>query len=164
MCLQLGPLDLKEESTQGCESRSSREQACWLGMATVLRPHSHPDRGPVAVDPGDGQSGRKLQHILQNLFIQLQMGQLTLPFQSAQVDFVRGKILSEPAESDSKTSLFPGHRDKSECCSPSLHDVLLTVVTIFLTTCWEVGGEAGGMATQPSISAFPHKSPLKTES
>lgn len=57
-----------------------------------------PDGGPVAVDPGDGQPGRQFQHILQNLFIQLQMGQLTLPFQRAQVDFVWGKILREPGQ------------------------------------------------------------------
>lgn len=47
------------------------------------------------------------QHILQNLFIQLQISQLALPFKLAPDDFVRGKIFSEPEKSDGKRLLFP---------------------------------------------------------
>lgn len=120
----------------------------------MLRPHSHLDGGPIAVDPSDGQPGRQFQNILQNLFVQLQMGQLTLPFQSAQVDFVRGKILSEPAEGDSKISLFPGHSGKSDCCSQSLHGLHHRSTD---------DGHHPPDDTRPSISASPHKSPLKAK-
>lgn len=57
---------------------------------------TYPDGGFVAVDPSDSQPGRQVKHILQNLFIELEVGELPLPFQRAQIYLVRGQILGEP--------------------------------------------------------------------
>lgn len=58
---------------------------------------SHPDCSLVAVDPGDSQPGGKVQHVLQHLLIQLQVGQLALALQRAEVDLVWGQVLGEPS-------------------------------------------------------------------
>ena len=57
----------------------------------------HPDCGLVAAHTVDGQPGGQVQQTLQNLLVQLQVGQLPLPLQSAQVDLVWRQVLSEPA-------------------------------------------------------------------
>lgn len=67
-------------------------------------PPAHPDGCLVAVDPGDGEPGGQLQHILQHLLIQLQVGQLPLPLQGAQVDFVWREILGEPTGEERRGS------------------------------------------------------------
>ena len=66
---------------------------------------SHPDCSFVAVDPGDSQPGRQVQHVLENLLVQLQVGQLALPLQGAQVDLVRGQVLSEPSQEEEKKKI-----------------------------------------------------------
>lgn len=69
-----------------------------------MAPSAHPDRSLVAVDAGDGEPGGQLQHILQHLFIQLQVGQLPLPFQCAQVDLVWREILGKPTREEREDS------------------------------------------------------------
>lgn len=59
---------------------------------------TYPDGSFVAVDPSDSQPGRQVKHVLQNLFIKLEVGQLPLPLQCTQIDLVRGEILGEPEE------------------------------------------------------------------
>jgi len=66
----------------------------------ITAPSAHPDGRLVAVDPGDCKPGGQLQHILQHLLIQLQVGQLPLPLQGAQVDFVWREILGEPTREE----------------------------------------------------------------
>lgn len=65
---------------------------------------AHPDGRLVAVDPGDGEPGGQLQHILQHLLVQLQVGQLPLPLQRAQVDFVWREILRKPTREERRDS------------------------------------------------------------
>lgn len=59
---------------------------------------TYPDGGFIAVDPGDSKPGRQVQHVLQYLFIKLEVGQLPLPLQRTDIDLVRGQILGEPKE------------------------------------------------------------------
>ncbi len=59
---------------------------------------SYPDGGLVAEDFINGEPGGQIQHVLQNLLIQLQVGKLALPFQSAQINLIWGEVLSKPAE------------------------------------------------------------------
>lgn len=59
---------------------------------------SYPYSSLVAVNTGDGQPGGQIQHVLQHLLIQLQVGQLTLSLQCAQVDLIWGEVLSEPTQ------------------------------------------------------------------
>jgi len=61
-------------------------------------PQTYPYSSLVAVDTGDGQPGGQIQHVLQDLLIQLQVGQLTLSLQCAQVNLIRGEVLSEPTQ------------------------------------------------------------------
>lgn len=63
---------------------------------------TYPDGGFVAVDPCDSQPSRQVKHILQNLFIELEVGELPLPLQRTQIDLVRGQILGEPKQGDKK--------------------------------------------------------------
>lgn len=63
---------------------------------------SYPYSSLVAVDTGDGQPGGQIQHVLQHLLIQLQVGQLTLSLQCAQVDLIWGEVLSEPTQDENK--------------------------------------------------------------
>ena len=62
-----------------------------LGVTTF----PYPNGGLVAVDTGDGQPGGQVQHVLQNLLVQLQVGKLPFPLERAQVDLVRGEVLGE---------------------------------------------------------------------
>lgn len=48
----------------------------------------HPDSSLIAAHPVDGQPGGQVQQALEDLLIQLQVCQLTLPLQRAQVDLV----------------------------------------------------------------------------
>ena len=57
---------------------------------------TYPDGSLVAVDPSDSQPGRQIKHVLKNLFIKLQIGQLSFPLQCTQVYLVRGQVLCEP--------------------------------------------------------------------
>lgn len=57
---------------------------------------SYPDCGLVAEDFINGEPGGQIQHVLQNLLIQLQVGKLALPFQSAQINLIWGEVLSKP--------------------------------------------------------------------
>lgn len=50
---------------------------------------THPDGGLVAAHTVDGQPGGQVQQALEDLLVQLQVGQVTLPLQRAQVDLVR---------------------------------------------------------------------------
>lgn len=61
---------------------------------------TYPDGGFVAVNPCDSEPGGQVQHVLQNLLIELQVGQLPLPLQRAEVDLVRGQVLGEPEEEE----------------------------------------------------------------
>lgn len=63
---------------------------------------SYPYSSLVAVDTGDGQPGGQIQHVLQHFLIQLQVGQLTLSLQCAQVDLIWGEVLSEPTQDENK--------------------------------------------------------------
>lgn len=65
-------------------------------MLAIVSPH--PDGSLVAEHTVDGQPGWQVQQTLENLLIQLQVGELALPLQRAQVDFVRRQVLSKPAE------------------------------------------------------------------
>lgn len=56
----------------------------------------HPDGGLIAAHTVDRQPGGQVQEALENLFIQLQVGELALPLQRAQVDLVRRQVLSKP--------------------------------------------------------------------
>ena len=56
----------------------------------------HPDGGFVAAHAVDGQPGGQIQQALENLLVQLQIGELALPLQRAQVDLVRRQVLSKP--------------------------------------------------------------------
>lgn len=58
---------------------------------------SYPDGSLVAAHFVDGQPGGQVQHALQYLLIQLQVGELALALQRAQVDLVWGQVLSKPA-------------------------------------------------------------------
>lgn len=58
---------------------------------------TYPDGSFVAVDPSDSQPGRQVEHVLQDFFIKLEVGELTLPLQCAEVDLVGGQVLGEPA-------------------------------------------------------------------
>lgn len=75
---------------QLCTYRSNR----FAGLFKV----THSNGSFVAVDTCDGQPGRKVEHVLQNLFIELKIGQLPLPLQGTQVDLVWGQVLGEPKQ------------------------------------------------------------------
>lgn len=81
-------------------SRSCQWKASTVSGDVSAASSAHPDRRLVTVDPSDGKPGGQLQHILQHLFIQLQVGQLPLPFQRAQVDFVWREILGKPTKEE----------------------------------------------------------------
>lgn len=49
---------------------------------------AHPDGGLVAAHTVDGQPGGQIQQALEDLLVQLQVGQVTLPLQRAQVDLI----------------------------------------------------------------------------
>lgn len=55
------------------------------------------DGGLVAAHAVDGQPGGKVQQTLEHLLVQLQVGQLALALQRAQVDLVGRQVLGEPA-------------------------------------------------------------------
>lgn len=57
---------------------------------------AYPDGSLVAVDPSDSQPGGQVQHVLQDFFIELEVGELSLPLQRAEVDLVWGQVLGEP--------------------------------------------------------------------
>lgn len=67
-------------------------------MSSRSRGVSYPDGGLVAEDFINGEPGGHIQHVLQNLLIQLQVGKMALPFQSAQINLIWGEVLSKPAE------------------------------------------------------------------
>lgn len=64
-------------------------------------PPAYPYSSLVAVDAGDGQPCGQIQHVLQDLLIQLQVGQLALSLQCAQVDLIWGEVLREPTQDQS---------------------------------------------------------------
>jgi len=72
------------------------------GLIVLMLSRSHsvsyPDGGLIAEDFINGEPGGQIQHVLQNLLIQLQVGKLALPFQSAQINLIWGEVLSKPAE------------------------------------------------------------------
>lgn len=63
---------------------------------------TYPDGSFVAVNPSDSQPSGQVEHVLQNLFIELKVRQLPLPLQCAQIDLVRGQILGEPKGKENK--------------------------------------------------------------
>lgn len=58
---------------------------------------AHPDGGLVAAHAVDGQPCGQVQQALEDLLVQLQVGQLALALQRAQVDLVRRQVLGKPA-------------------------------------------------------------------
>lgn len=56
----------------------------------------HPDGGLVAAHTVDGQPCGQVEQALEHLLVQLQVGQLALALQCAQVDLVRRQVLSKP--------------------------------------------------------------------
>lgn len=65
-------------------------------MKTATGSLTDPYSSLVAVDTGDSQPGGQIQHVLQDLLVQLQVGQLALSFQRAQVDLIWGEVFCEP--------------------------------------------------------------------
>ena len=63
-----------------------------------IKADPHPDGSLVAEHTVDGQPGGQVQQALEDLLIQLQVGELALPLQRTQVDLVRGQVLRKPAE------------------------------------------------------------------
>ena len=74
--------------------KSSTCQSSWIFRFNLSV--TYPDGSFVAVDPSDSQPGRQVKHVLQNLLIKLEVGQLPFPLQCAEVDLVWGQILGEP--------------------------------------------------------------------
>lgn len=80
----------------------------WVGLKVMMswksRHVSYPDGGFIAEDFINGEPGGQIQHVLQHLLIQLQVGKLALPFQSAQINLIWREVLSKPAIRHRKTS------------------------------------------------------------
>ena len=83
---------LLSEVLQGVlATQKSREQT-----AKSCSSVTHPDGGLVAAHTVDGQPSRQVQQALEDLLVQLQVGQVTFPLQRAQVDLVWWQVLSKP--------------------------------------------------------------------
>ncbi len=65
------------------------------GHALELGP-LYPDRHPVAGGLAESEPAGQLEQLRQDVLVQLQVPQLALALQSAQVDLVGGQVLGEP--------------------------------------------------------------------
>lgn len=89
-CLKIGARRLVFAGcfTHHCKTLLSSQQPASL---------THPDGGLVAAHTVDGQPCGQVQQALEDLLVQLQVGQLAFALQCAQVDLVWGQVLGKSA-------------------------------------------------------------------